>query len=140
MPQNYSVWSIGEKVSFCFSLLKIFPSKILATEFSSYDVQVVQYQFKVNNTNRIYSNNIIGNKEKERISKRVLQEDKARQIFRKRNICYTLIPTWTCGYLVKNCSFFGKFGVLCFLVTPGLRFAFLPYCCWYHPWVLLLCF
>ena len=80
-------------MSFCFSLLKIFPSKILATEFSSYDVQVVQYQFKVNNTNRIYSNNIIGNKEKERISKRVLQEDKARQIFRKRNICYTLILT-----------------------------------------------
>ena len=27
----------------------------------------------------------------------------------------------------KKCSFFGKFGVLCFLETPGLRFAFLPY-------------
>ena len=28
----------------------------------------------------------------------------------------------------KKCSFFGKFGVLYFLVTPVLRFAFLPYC------------
>ena len=26
----------------------------------------------------------------------------------------------------KKCSFFGKFGVLCFLVTPILRFALLP--------------
>ena len=28
----------------------------------------------------------------------------------------------------KKCSFFGKFGVLCFLETPILRFALLPYC------------
>ena len=27
----------------------------------------------------------------------------------------------------KNCSFLGKFGVLCFLETPVLRFALLPY-------------
>ena len=27
----------------------------------------------------------------------------------------------------KKCSFFGKFGVLYFLKTPVLRFAFLPY-------------
>ena len=27
----------------------------------------------------------------------------------------------------KKCSFFGKFGVLCFLETPDLRFARLPY-------------
>ena len=27
----------------------------------------------------------------------------------------------------KKCSFFGKFGVLCFLETPVLRFALLPY-------------
>ena len=27
----------------------------------------------------------------------------------------------------KKCSFFGKFGVLCFLVTPVLRLAHLPY-------------
>ena len=29
---------------------------------------------------------------------------------------------------VKKCSFFGKFGMLCFLVTPVLRFVFLPDC------------
>ena len=46
------------------------------------------------------------------ISKRVLQENKVRQIFQKTNISYPLIRT--CG---KKCSFFGKFGVLCFLVT-----------------------
>ena len=28
----------------------------------------------------------------------------------------------------KKCSFFGKFGVLCFLETPTLRFVLLPYC------------
>ena len=27
----------------------------------------------------------------------------------------------------KKCSFFGKFGVLCFHETPDLRFALLPY-------------
>ena len=27
----------------------------------------------------------------------------------------------------KKCLFFGKFGVLCFLETPVLRFALLPY-------------
>ena len=48
---------------------------------------------------------------------------KARQIFRKTNISYPL-----CVYReVRNARFFGKFGVLCFLVTPVLRFAFLPY-------------
>ena len=31
----------------------------------------------------------------------------------------------------KKCSFFGKFGVLCFLETPVLRFVLLPY---YRPY------
>ena len=30
----------------------------------------------------------------------------------------------------KKCSFFGTFGVLCFLETPVLRFALLPYNRW----------
>ena len=37
----------------------------------------------------------VGNKAKERISKRLFQEDKARQIFRKTNISYPLIRTRT---------------------------------------------
>ena len=60
----------------------------------------------------------VGNKPKGRISKRVFQENKARQIFRKTNISYPLIRTRT---------FFGKFGQLCFLETPVSRFALLAY-------------
>ena len=65
---------------------------------------------------------IVSNKAKGRISKRVFQENKARQIFRKTNISY---PVCISGG--KKCSFFGKFGVLCFLETPVLRFPLLPY-------------
>ena len=67
----------------------------------------------------------VGNKAKGRISKRVLQENKARQVFRIKNISYPLIRTCLSGG--KKCSFSGKFGVLCFLATPALRFALLPY-------------
>ena len=71
---------------------------------------------------------LIGNKAKGRISKRRYQENKARQIFRKTNISYPLIRTPMCAYQGgKKCSFFGKFGVLCFLVTSVLRLALLPY-------------
>ena len=67
------------------------------------------------------------NKSKGRTSKRVFQESKARQIFRKTNIFYPLrgIKNRVSGG--KKCSFFGKFGVLCFLETPVLRFTLLPY-------------
>ena len=34
--------------------------------------------------------------------------------------------TYVCVSGGKKCSFFGKFGVLCFFETPVLRFAFLP--------------
>ena len=49
------------------------------------------------------------------------KKNKACHIFRKTNISYPLILTGG-----KKCSFFGKFGVLCFLETPVLRFALLP--------------
>ena len=43
----------------------------------------------------------------------------------------TLLPpdtlTYVCESGGKKCSFFGKFGVLCFLETIVLRFALLPY-------------
>ena len=35
--------------------------------------------------------------------------------------------TYICVWGGKKCSFFGIFGVLCFLETPVLRFALLPY-------------
>ena len=68
----------------------------------------------------------------------MFQENNARQIFRKMNISYPLVPTCTYAYqegkkclffgkFGKKCSFFGKFGVLCFLETPVLRFALSPH-------------
>ena len=41
---------------------------------------------------------VVGNKSKGRISKRVFQENKACQIFRKTNISYPMICTRTCAY------------------------------------------
>ena len=71
---------------------------------------------------------IIGNKAKGRISKGVLQENKTRQIFRKKKISYPPDTyTQVCVLGDKKCLFFGKFSVLCFLVTPVLGFALLPY-------------
>ena len=70
----------------------------------------------------------VGNKAKGRISKRVFQENKARQIFRKNE--HFLPPdthTYVCVSGGKKCSFFGKFGVLCFLETPVLKFNLLPF-------------
>ena len=52
----------------------------------------------------------VGNKAKGQISKRVLQENKALQIFRKTNISYPVSGG-------KKCSFLGKFGAFCFLIT-----------------------
>ena len=68
-----------------------------------------------------------GNKGKERISKWVFQENKVCQIFWKTKIFYSLIRTHTCLSGGKKCSFYRKFGMLCFLETPVLRFTLLPY-------------
>ena len=43
------------------------------------------------------SRKFVGNKGEGRISKWVFQENKARQIFRKLNISYSLIRTHTCA-------------------------------------------
>ena len=72
---------------------------------------------------------LFDNKTNGRISKWVLQKKKVRQIFPKTNISYLLIRTRACAYQ-RNVCFFWKFGVPCFLVTPALRFALLPYCRW----------
>ena len=72
---------------------------------------------------QLLSLQFVGNKAK------VLQENTARQIFRKTSISYPLIRTRACAYQGgKKCSFFGKIGVLCFLVAPFSRFALLRYC------------
>ena len=64
----------------------------------------------------------VGNKPKGRISKRVFQENKAHQMFRKTNVFYPLITTQG-----SEMFFFGKFGLLSFLKTPVLSFTLLPY-------------
>ena len=62
---------------------------------------------------------LIGNKAKERISKRVFQEKKARQIFRKTNIFYSMIRTRTCAYQgVKNIHFSENLVSFLFLKHP----------------------
>ena len=61
----------------------------------------------------------VGNKAKERISKRVFQENKARQIFRKTNISYSLIRTRTCAYQgVRNVCFSENLTCFVFLKHP----------------------
>ena len=66
----------------------------------------------------------------------VITRNKVHKIFRKTNISYPRIREGVrnvrfSGYLlyqgVRNIRF-GKFGALCFLVTPVLRFALLSYC------------
>ena len=49
---------------------------------------------------------LAGNKEKRRISKRLFQENKARQIFRKTNSPYSLMRAGTCVYQgIRNVRF-----------------------------------
>ena len=70
---------------------------------------------------------IVGNKAKERISKRVLQENKARQIFWKTNISYPLICTRACQRVRTVC--FSE-NLACFVfLNPNFKvrpFALLP--------------
>ena len=54
------------------------------------------------------SSEIVGDKAKGRISKRVFEENKARQIFQKTNIFYPLIRTHTYQE-VRNVCFSGNF-------------------------------
>ena len=61
----------------------------------------------------------VGNKAKGRILKRVFQENKARQIFRKTNISYPLIRTRTCAYQeVRNVRFSENLACFVFLKHP----------------------
>ena len=49
-------------------------------------------------------------------------------VFRKIwRVSFSLNTYYVCVQVGEKCSFFGKFGVLCFLETPVLRFVLLPY-------------
>ena len=76
-------------------------------------------------------------------SQKILTSTVIRQKCESQNMCSkktkhtkfsekrTFLPpdmhTYVCVSGGKKCSFFGKFGVLCSLETPVLRFAFFPY-------------
>ena len=60
----------------------------------------------------------VGNKAKGRISKRVFQENKAQQIFKKSNVSFTLIHTRRCAYQgVRNVRFSENLSCFVFLKT-----------------------
>ena len=65
---------------------------------------------------------LVGNKAKERISKRVFPNNPKNKHFLPSDT-----RTYVCVSGVKKSSFFGKFGVLCILETPILRFTLLAY-------------
>ena len=88
---------------------------------------------------------IVGNKAKGRISKRVFPENKARQIFRKKNISYPLIRASTCTYQrVRNVRFSENLTCFVFLKQP---FSDLSFCLitgviqmnWKWTWHITLC-
>ena len=68
---------------------------------------------------------LVGNKPKRRISKRVFQEQSTPNF--PKNEHFVPFDTYVCVSGGRKYSFFGKLGVLCFLETPVLRFALLPY-------------
>ena len=66
-----------------------------------------------------YKAKLVGNKAKAWISKRVLQENKARQVFRKTDISYPLIRSCTCAYQgVRNVRFSENLTCFAFLKQP----------------------
>ena len=71
--------------------------------------------------------NLVGNKAKGRIFPRD-EHFLIPDTHRKTSLSDPLIRTRTCAYQgVRNICFFGKFGVIYFLVTSVLTFALLPY-------------
>ena len=57
----------------------------------------------------------------------MFQKNKARQITRITNFLPPNMHTYVCVSGSNKCSFFGKFGMLCFLETLVLRCVLLPY-------------
>ena len=66
---------------------------------------------------------LVGIKARGRISRRWLQENKARQILRKQTVLHSDTYTYVCLSGGKKLQFFDKFSLLCFLVSNVLGFA-----------------
>ena len=94
---NWSANQIDWLVSLCWELLVIYGLK--------FDTQFVEHTNFQKHT-KSHTPKFFGHKAKVRISKRMLQENKARQIFQKTNISYPLTSTRTCAYQgVRNVLF-----------------------------------
>ena len=101
----------------------------MAKKLMLYFLKCLSSEVSIENLFRIRPSSV-GNKAERRISKRVFQENKARQIFRKTHIFYPLIRRRVgikVGGRGKKCSLFGKFDKLCFLETRVLIFDLLSY-------------
>ena len=70
---------------------------------------------------------IVGNKAKGRTSKRRFKKAKHAKISKNKHYLPLDMHTCVCVSGGKKCLFFRIFGILCFLETPVLRFALLPY-------------
>ena len=96
-------------------------------QISVYSTNTRKWQQKKNLFLDTFFHLVVGNKAKGRISKRV---DGGGEFSEKRTFLTPNTHTYVCVLGGKKCSFFGKFGVLCFLDTTVLRFALLPH---YRP-------
>ena len=76
---------------------------------------------------KIFETYFVGNKAKERISKRVFQKNKARQILCISPYSVRMLENNVYISGGKKCLSFRKFDVFCFLETPVWRFTLLPY-------------
>ena len=76
---------------------------------------------------KFYQCTIVGNKAEGRISKTGNKKTKHVKFSEKRSFHTPDTHTYICVSGGKTFSFFGKFGLLCFLVASVLRFTLLPY-------------
>ena len=67
---------------------------------------------------------IVGNKGESQ--NECFKKTKHAKFFENEHFLASDTHMYVCVSEAKKCSFFEKFGVLCFLETPVLRFAFLP--------------
>ena len=115
--------------TFIYACLKLSKLKTEDFFFSFYRLKIssecIFYSRKIN-SNVLQDDNLlmlminfVVNKAKRRISKRVFQENQARQIFRKTKISYHLIRTRTCAYQgVRNVRFSENLTWFIFLKYP----------------------
>ena len=105
---------ILNRYGMCYKMLDI-----LLDKSCDPGINFFQHDMNIQNLNKPYISSVI--RQKGESQNGCLKKTKHAKFSEKMTISYSLC---TGG---KKCPFFGKFGVLCFLQTPVLRFALLPY-------------